>query len=363
MNKGYDKILVVNTFGIGDLLFSTPLLKTLRSNFPTAKIDYMCNARTQCLLRNNKNINNVIVFEKDEFRSALKNSGIEFGKKIIGFMKEIKRNRYNLVVDLSLGHQISLLLKTAGIKKRIGFNYRGRGRFLTDKLDIPGFYDRHVVEHYLDILALVGIKTFDDKNLEVTLSGELERWSQDFLSENNLLTKELIGLAPGGGKSWGNNAVYRRWDPANFARVALKLLGKRSRAFFLIFGSQEESNICKPIETALGGNVINLCGRLELPRSIALIKRCNLILCNDGGILHIAVSQKVKTVSIFGPVDSNVYGPYPPSDRDKVVTADGVNCRPCYRNFKHKACETHDCLKKIDSDKVLKIVEDGLSLR
>jgi ADP-heptose:LPS heptosyltransferase len=90
------------------------------------------------------------------------------------------------------------------------------------------------------------------------------------------------------------------------------------------------------------------------------LSRLKLVICNEGGPLHIAVSQNVSTISIFGPVDDNVYGPFPLLDKHKVVKAEQVDCRPCYNNFRHKRCETHDCLTKIDRDEVLKLALESL---
>jgi len=362
MLEKYKNILVINTFGIGDVLFSTPMVRTLKENIPEARIDFMCNERCQYLMRSNRNINDIIVFEKDRYREALKRSKIEFAKEIFRFAKRIKKSKYDLAIDLSLGYQISLLLKLLGIKKRIGFNYRNRGRFLTSKLDMNGFNDKHVVESYLDILSLIGISDGSGKNLELSLPPEFAKWADDFKTKNKLTAQRLIGIAPGGGKSWGRYSIYRRWDPRSFSYVAKKLSEKEKNFFFLLFGSEEERLLCHEIEEGLGMGYINLCGTLSLPKSIALIKQCELLLCNDGGILHIGVSQGVKTISIFGPVDDKVYGPYPASDKHKVINAEGIECRPCYKNFKHKMCETHDCLKKINPDDVLKVAQDILEL-
>ncbi len=360
MPEKYKKILVINTFGIGDVLFSTPMIRALKAHSPGALIDAMCNERGRHILRHNPDMHDIIIFEKDDFREMFKKSKLGFTAKLIKFMKVIQRGKYDLAIDLSLGHQISLLLLLLGIKKRIGFNYRNRGRFLTDKLNIDGFNDKHVVEHYLDILKLIGIKQIADKALRVSPSPELEQWADSFLARGALSGKTLVALAPGGGKSWGEYAAYRRWDPANFGYLAKKLSMKSEAMYFLIFGSSEEKEMGRAIEKGLAGKAANLCGGLSLPEAITLIKRCALLICNDGGLLHIAVSQGLKTVSIFGPVDDNVYGPYPPSERHRVVKAEGVRCRPCYKNFKHKTCRTHDCLKKIDRDKVLKLAEEAL---
>ena len=82
-----------------------------------------------------------------------------------------------------------------------------------------------------------------------------------------------------------------------------------------------------------------------------LIKRCKALVCNDGGLLHIAVSQEVPTVSIFGPTDEKVYGPYPASKKHVVVT-NNIDCRPCYRRFKLPECDTKKCIENISVDSV-----------
>jgi len=363
MKKSYKRVLVVNTFGIGDVLFSAPLVRAVKKAMPESTIDFMCNKRCQYILKNNKNIDGIIVFEKDEFREALKKSKIGFSKKMLSFISTLRRKKYDLAIDLSLGYQIAFLLKVLGVEKRIGFDYRKRGRFLTDKLEIKGFNDKHAIEYYLDVLKLIGIDSVDDKYMKLVLSQELDEWAEGFLKKNKFYGKLIIGFAPGGGKSWGEFAIYRRWDHNNFAYVAERLAEKYKDAAFLIFGSKEEVDICSSIEKCLGKRVLNLSGELSLPKSSALIKKCRLLLCNDGGLLHIAVSQGVSTVSIFGPVDDKVYGPYPQTERHRVAKAEGVACRPCYKSFKHTTCKGRECLKKIDKEKTLKLAEEILESR
>lgn len=358
MTAKYKKVLIINTFGIGDVLFSTPMVKAIRESFPEAKIDFMCNRRCRHIIENNRDINEVIVFEKDEFRGEFKKSKIMFVKKTASFIRMLAAKKYDLLVDLSLGYQMSLLLMLLGVKKRLGLNYRNRGRFLTDKLNVDGFNEKHVVDYYMDILKLIGIEDFCSRQLELELPGEAKMWADSFASKKNNEKKKLICVAPGGGKSWGEYAVYRRWDPENFSYVAGQLIKKNSEIFILILGSIEEKPLCNLIKDRLGANAIDLCGELSLSRSIALIRKCRLLLCNDGGILHTAVSQGIDTISIFGPVNDAVYGPYPNSDKHTVIKAKGVNCRPCYKNFKPKICDTRHCLKQIDRDEVVKFADD-----
>jgi len=92
----------------------------------------------------------------------------------------------------------------------------------------------------------------------------------------------------------------------------------------------------------------------------ALISRCNVVITNDGGPLHIAVGLGVKTVSIFGPVNEAVYGPYPKDEKHIVITNNGVTCRPCYKKFRYNKCNNRVCLDSISVDEVYAAVEKAI---
>ena len=359
--KSIGRILIVNTFGIGDVLFSTPLIRQIRQNLPYAKIYYICNKRNYTLLKNDPELADVLIYEKDDFRNAYEGSKIAFIKKMISFIRQIRGLRIDAAIDLSLNYQMSLILALAGIKTRVGFNYKNRGRLLTKKIDIAGFMDKHVVEYYLDVLRFLKFNVSDDNRLRAFSSDDARLKADKFIKENGLDGKIIVGIVGGGGKSWGSDALYRRWDAGNFAYVAKKLSELEDVAVIL-FGSGEEKDICDDISARASGKCVSLCGNTTLDELVEFMKRCRLVICNEGGTLHVASSQLTKTISIFGPVDDRVYGPYPPSGINKVIKARDVRCRPCYKNFKHVKCEHHDCLRKISADEVLETALDMLGL-
>ena len=89
--------------------------------------------------------------------------------------------------------------------------------------------------------------------------------------------------------------------------------------------------------------------------------KMRLVVTNDGGPLHMASALGVKTVSIFGPVDEKVYGPYPPSDKHIVITNKNITCRPCYKNFRFWGCPNNlSCVKDITVDEVFTAVRSLL---
>ena len=91
----------------------------------------------------------------------------------------------------------------------------------------------------------------------------------------------------------------------------------------------------------------------SIEKVCALLQRSNFLCCNDGGLLHLANALGVRTVSIFGPVDEKVYGPYGNHAAHEVVT-EPVACRPCYKKFHFPPCPyDRRCLKDLAVEKVV----------
>jgi len=250
------------------------------------------------------------------------------------------------------------------VKKRLGFNYRNRGRFLTDKIDIEGFCDKHVIEYYLDILSLLGIDPEKHKSRpDLHLSEQDILWARDFLKDNGAGEDDLaIGVMPGCGASWGPDARYRRWDKEGFVRVC-DAVADKYKAVILLFGDKKEVEICQAIQNMMKNRVIICAGKTTLGGLLGLIKRCRVVITNDGGPLHMAAGIGVRTVSIFWPVDERIYGPYPLDPKNIVVSKSGMPCRPCYRKFKYNICEKRACLKSIRPDDILEAVDKALAAR
>jgi len=346
-----ERILIFNPFGIGDVLFTSPLIANLRSVFPAAHLAYLCNRRTQPILTNNSLIGRVHVFEKDEWRKIKRQSKLKFAKHVLGFFGELKREKFDLVFDLSLNSQYGAFLKMAGIKNRIGYNFKKRGRFLTDSFDLPdGYRHKHMVEYYLSLLALIKVKPGNCR-MEYFLATQDIEFSKMIMEKYHFGEKPLVGIIPGGGASWARDAFKKRWPADKFASLAKKII-YGLRADVVIFGSRDEYDLCSHIESELNFKVINLCGKITLNQFAALCARCKLIVTNDGGPLHVAVALEIPTVSLFGPVDEKVYGPYPLSDKHIVVKED-LKCRPCYQCFRLPPCEhEYKCIQGIDVERV-----------
>ncbi|MBD3426356.1 MAG: hypothetical protein GF409_03880 [Candidatus Omnitrophica bacterium] len=345
-------ILIANIFGIGDVLFTTPLISGIKDSAPSARVGYLCNARTRDIVSMVPGVEDIFVYEKDELTRLWGFSKRQYLEYLRDLFTGIKGKRYDTVFDFTLSRQFGLFFALCGIPERVGLDYKKRGVFLTRKIPFTGFEGRHVVEYYMDLLETAGIEPRDRQMKLVPDRESLERASE-YLAGRGAGEGPLAAIIPGGGASWGKNASRKRWSAEGFRRVSDLLVRQGFKV--AIFGDPSERDICRRISEAMEEEPVTVENDLSLKDYAALLSLFDVAVCNDGGPLHMAVALGLKTVSVFGPVDDKVYGPYPPGGDHRVITASEVPCRPCYTKFKLPVCENEmRCLKGIEPETVLK---------
>jgi lipopolysaccharide heptosyltransferase II len=349
--RGAKKILIINPFGIGDVLFTTPVIKALKRQYPDSFIGFWSNLRVEPILKSNSQINKVFALSRGDLKKIYQDSffqGLYRALKLIG---EIKKEHFDICLDFSLDHRYSLLAKIVGIRQRIGFNYKGRGRFLSFGIDLEGYRDKHVVDYYLELLKFLNIPVVD-KNLSLTVILNDDSKAKNILASVGVEETDcLIGIFPGAGGSWGRDAVAKHWPAPKFAQLANKLMDKFG-AKVIILGDESERKIAEVIVHAMANKPIDLVGKIGLELLPAVIKNCNLLITNDGGPMHMAAALGIKSVSVFGPVSEVVYGPYPVGS-DHIVLKSDLECRPCYKDFRLPVCDKDkECLKQVSVDAV-----------
>ncbi len=345
------RILVVNPYGIGDLIFATPLLRDLKFYYPESEITVLVAERNVPVLENNPNVDSVIPFSRGDFKELRRKSKWKACLKLLRISGKIRASRFNLYIDLSLDYRYSLLTKLLGVKPRLGYNYKNRGRFLTYKIDIDGYEQKHVVEYYSGLLNLLELKP-RFRNPEIFISESEKRQAERFLREHNVEEgRILVALAPGGGKTWGESARYKYWPREKFAGLFKRLPSDEIK--IVLIGDSSDMSFCDDLFNLSEAKAVNLCGKTSLRQFFSLLDKSDLVICNDGGVLHAATALDKKIVALFGPSDEKVYGPYPPSGKRIVISKD-FPCRPCYHRFRVPECSYDNrCLRQIEVDEVL----------
>lgn len=340
------KILIVNPYGIGDSLFSTPLIRTLHETYPKATLGILLGSRTEDIFSHNPHIHAIFTYKKDYLRSL---SLLKRMQYIAGLLLQIKKQKFDILIDLSNTDEYAFFAKFFWhIPIRIGFNYKKRGQFLNYKIKIPqGFSRKHVSDYYNSLLAFLDIDFSKvERKLDFYIDPKSETWLNSFTQEYHIRPSDiLICILPGGGASWGNFANVRYWPSAYYGQLANRLIEQYKAKIFII-GSLPEKELAEEVIRSIKYPVHNLCGETSLHELAQLMSKSHLVIGTESGPLHLTTALDCPSVVIYGPVSEVEYGPYSMTCRQKAAYL-SLPCHPCYRNFRMSPCTYRLCLSEL----------------
>jgi heptosyltransferase-2 len=297
---------------------SLPALAAIRGSFPRAEIVVLARPWVADIYAGQTSIDRVIPY-------CPAGGSRDLGAKW-DLAKQLRKEQFDCAILLQNAFEAALLVRLAGIPKRIGYDRDGRGWLLTEAIPVPraGEIPAHQRFYYLELLRRAGIIEVLPESTAIRLDGIAEaaaRGASRFAELGARLP--VIGVSPG--------AAYggaKRWMAEGFAATACRI-AIEEQASVALFGSQAERALCDAVAESIqasGLAAINLAGRTELREFIDLASACRLFLTNDSGAMHIASALGVRTVAIFGATDDIATGPTGPLAR--VVRHD-VECSPC----------------------------------
>lgn len=339
------RILIIEVNWVGDILFTTPAIRAIRERYPKSFMATLVVPRCIEMLKDNPNIDEIIVFdEKGAHRGV-------FGK--VSLILEIRRMGFDTVISFHRSMSRMLLAFLAGIPRRIGYYTRKRSWLLTDAVASLKAQP-HRVEYFLDITRAVGIYT-KNKNYEFFVPKESFTEADETLRQNGIdKDEEYFLINPGG------NWLPKRWPKERYAQLceSLKRLYKKK---IVITGAEKDILLADDIIRMSNNSAISICGKTTLKELAAIIRRAVLIISNDSGPMHIAVSQRAPTIALFGPTHPAITGPY--GDGDYIVLHKWKGCEvPCY----DLTCSDYRCMEAISVEDVLdavKRLKDKASLK
>lgn len=279
------RVLVLELWNIGDVILAMPFLAQIRRLFPRARVTLLARAFAPDLLGGTGLVDEFIVAELgwshgsgDRLPNRIRN--------IWRVSRELRRKKFDIVFSSRLHIREHVLLALAGARRRVGFSFGGDDAALTDRIDHQS--QRHKVQDWMSLLApFGGAGSIDTPQLRVT---EQERaWARGYLSSRGALKDELVV-----GMHAGASLVEKRWPLQRFREVA-EATSTQPKIRVLAFAEPSGYGAeLFDIPKVIGAQV----GLREL---IALIQRCELLICNDSGPMHIAAALGVPTVAMFGP--------------------------------------------------------------
>jgi len=315
--ENVNELLIVRLSSLGDILLTTPLIRSIKQKHPAVKIDFVLREEYQDLLKLNPHVENVFLYPSN--------------KKKIKLLKEnICNNNYDLILDLQNNIRSSGLLRCYG-NSVVGFKKKHFDKFLLVNFKINRLKDSmHVPKRYASTL----------KNFELDEKGP-ELITDKPANSAILNIDNMIGICP------GSKHFTKMWPEENYIQLG-KLL-ERNGYTVVLFGGQDDKQICRKIVSNLA-SAINLSNDNDILQTAADMKMCEAIYCNDSGLMHTATAVSVPVIAFFGSTVRE-FGFAPYNSKNIILENNSLSCRPCTHIGRSSCPKKHfKCMKEISAE-------------
>lgn len=327
------KILIIKPSSLGDIIHTLPFLKAVKDSYPESQVDWVISRNLKGLLEGNPLINELIVFDKDSWKS-LRNPATTF-KEIMSFKKKLGAKYYEIIVDLQGLLRSGIITHFTPGALKIGFADAREGSrfFYSRKVHVDGAV--HAVNKNLVLAKAIGATV-----KKVGFPLHINSKARDKVLEALGSISEYILISPS--SRWQS----KRWPPEYFASLI-----SRINMPVVITGSISDRAIVQEIKDEYPGETIDLCGKTDLKELVALINSARVIISNDSGPMHIATALNKPVIALFGPTDYEKTGPYGwQNNKNLNILRASVSCSPCLK----KKCDDPICMKEITVETVYK---------
>ena len=350
------KILLVRLRSIGDVIFTTPLIRALRREFPDAHLTYVVEPTAASVVDGNPRLDDIVVVPVRRGLGRLVDD--------VRLAWQLRRERFDVAIDLHGGPRSAWLTWTSGAPMRIGYTITGRRWMYTHA--VPRAADltpRHSVRNQWDLLQPLGIGACDPGRdaVEMTEDGTAAARVDERLRAAGIGPANAIVVVH---VSAGN--PFRTWPAESFETLAIRLVQRDpTRRVVLTSGPSDWPAALGIAESARRqlkelASAMPDVGEFDLPELRALVARAAVYIGGDSRPVHVAATTKTPIVLLLGPTLPERSHPW----RDarwfsETVDAGPLPCRPC----RQRVCEPGDfrCLRGITPDRVMAAAERALA--
>lgn len=297
------RILIIQTAFIGDVILATPLVDKMKRFYPDSSVDFLVRGGNEGLFSGDTRINELLVWNKEHDKN--------FG--LIKLIWAIRKKRYDLVINVQRFTSTGLVTFFSGAKVKVGFDKNPFSLFYTKRVPHDVLPGTHEVDRNLKLVADITDESFVKPSLMIN-DAALEK-------VESFKVDPYVIIAPT--SVWFTKQFpMKKW---------VELIQKMSPEFpvYLIGGPGDFAS-CESIRGATPKNVYNLCGKLNLLESAALMKDAQMNYVNDSGPLHLASAVNGPVCAVFcSTIPDFGFGPL--SEQSTTIQVDmDLECRPCH---------------------------------
>lgn len=277
------KVLVIRFSAIGDIVLTTPVVRVLKTQLNDVEVHFATEDKFSTLVEANPYIDKVQIL----------------GKSLQEFIKQLKAERYDYIIDLHCNFRTRILKIALGVKA-YSFDKLNLQKWLLVNLKINRLPNVHIVDRYLNALKPLGLKA-DALGLDYFIP-EKDNVPVDWLPPE--FQKGYVAYAMGAQYNTKKLPLKRMIELCDKINKPIVLLGGKEdfemaeviRAFF----ERTEQSEFEAGLTELGKKTIifNACGKFNVNQLASLIKNAKYVFAHDTDLMHIAAALKKEVFSI-----------------------------------------------------------------
>jgi len=289
------RIVVTFLMHLGDVVLTTPFLQVLRKAAPHSHITYVMDEKLKEVMQYNPHIDEIVAVDKKRRHNSM--------RALSHIAADIRKEGIpDVVINLHPNERTSYLAFKIGGKYSTGMCHFLFRPFMSKytRLDRK---TRHAADMYINVLEQLGITDLTNNGLQVFTCPEWEEKVAAFYHSVGVKAEsKLIGF------NVGSAVPEKRWPKERFAQVADYFAEKGYMPVF--FGGPMDEEMVADVVSHMKFTPIVATGKFSLGELAAAIKRCSLFITNDSGPMHVAISQQVPLIALYGPSNPKFYGPY-----------------------------------------------------
>lgn len=333
------RIAIIKPSALGDVMHALPVLTALRRRFPDSYIAWVVNDVYAPLLAPHPALDDVIRFD----RGSLRRGWITGGAAFLRALRHLRRQRFDLVLDLQGLLRSGLMTLATGAPVRVGLaSAREGARWCYTHRIEDARHEQHAVDRCFKVAAALGADAEIRADLPVEESAR--QWALA-----TLRACPRPWLAVGAGSRW----LTKRWPPEHFAALI-----RQAQAQFggtaVFIGASDEADVSRRVAEGVAGSVCDLTGQTTLPQLAAVLAEADAMLANDTGPLHLAVALGRPVVAPYTCTQVALNGPYGQFARAAETT---VWCKGSYQ----KRCNRLECMAELTPDRLWPLLHEVLS--
>ncbi len=319
------KILIIRLSSIGDIVLTTPVVRAVNEQIPTAEVHFLVRKNYANVVENNPHIHKVHIYDPDD---------------VAGTVEELRSEHFDEIIDLQKTYRSKQVTRKLRAPSHT-FNKHNFSKWLCIHLKMNGLPETHIVERYFEAVKFLNVHN-DHKGLEFYIP-ENQGFDEDDLPM--IFEDGFVAIVLAAQHFTKRIPVSKVVEIGSILHKPIMLLG----------GSDvvEEG---EQVVSQLGDRAYNGCGKFSLFQSAAIIQHSDCVITGDTGLMHIAAALHKPTAAIFGAtIPEYGYYPYMPGERNMFRNFEvcPLNCRPCSK-FGSKKCKRNHfkCMNNISATEV-----------